>query len=117
MGLSFVRRWLRNLARRWSGRQPSLRDDRRRAALQLEQLEVRVVPSLATLASFSSSNGLYPNGVILDSHGNLFGTTSTGGAYNDGTIFEVVQGSTEHLHSGLIRQHQWGRPPLGPDHR
>ncbi len=63
------------------------------ATLQVEQLEVRVLPSIATLASFSGSNGLYPNGVTLDSHGNLFGTTSSGGVFGDGTIFEVVQGS------------------------
>jgi uncharacterized repeat protein (TIGR03803 family) len=41
-----------------------------------------------------SCSGIYPNAVTLDSHGNLFGTTSSGGLYNDGTIFEIAQGST-----------------------
>jgi uncharacterized repeat protein (TIGR03803 family) len=32
-------------------------------------------------------------GVIIDSGGNLFGTTASGGASGDGTVFEVAQGS------------------------
>ncbi len=56
--------------------------------------------NLVTLASFdadpSSTNtfGANPSsGLIEDSAGNLFGTAAYGGAYGDGTIFEVAAGS------------------------
>ena len=61
----------------------------------LEALEIRLTLSLTTLATF----GAYPNGydavggVIMDSSGNLYGTTAGGGANRDGTVFEVAQGS------------------------
>src|SRR5262249_26860473 len=42
------------------------------------------------MCTFNGSNGAYPYaGLIEDSHGNLFGTTGTGGAYGSGTIFEI----------------------------
>ena len=45
-----------------------------------------------TLINFSVSNGAAPSGgVIVDAHGNLFGTTSAGGAHADGTVFELVK--------------------------
>ena len=48
-----------------------------------------------TLVSFNGTNGAYPTGgLIADAHGNLFGTTSAGGAYSDGTVFEVKVDST-----------------------
>jgi uncharacterized repeat protein (TIGR03803 family) len=41
-----------------------------------------------TLFKFNYGNGAYPQaGLIQDSSGALFGTTSTGGAYNGGTVF------------------------------
>ena len=50
--------------------------------------------TITTLASFNTSNGAYAlSGVVLDSGGNLFGTTMQGGAYGDGTVFEVQKGS------------------------
>ena len=50
--------------------------------------------TITTLASFNGTNGANPDGgVIEDSNGNLFGTTSEGGAYEDGTVFEIVNGS------------------------
>jgi uncharacterized repeat protein (TIGR03803 family) len=50
--------------------------------------------TLTTLASFSSSTGTHPSsGVILDSGGNLYGTTEYGGASFDGTVFELAKGS------------------------
>ncbi len=46
--------------------------------------------ALTTLVSFNGPNGAYPSaGLTLDSKGNLFGATIRGGAYNDGTIFEI----------------------------
>jgi uncharacterized repeat protein (TIGR03803 family) len=50
--------------------------------------------TITTLASFNRTNGANPyGGVIEDASGNLFGTTSDGGASNDGTVFEVADGS------------------------
>jgi uncharacterized repeat protein (TIGR03803 family) len=48
-----------------------------------------VVPII--LATFNGTNGADPEaGLISDAAGNLFGTTFSGGAYNDGTVFELV---------------------------
>jgi uncharacterized repeat protein (TIGR03803 family) len=61
--------------------------------------------TITTLASFDGSNGslpgydsiygndTYPGSLIADSHGNFFGTTLVGGAYNHGTVFELPSGS------------------------
>jgi uncharacterized repeat protein (TIGR03803 family) len=43
-----------------------------------------------TLVSFNLINGLRPNAVIAGAAGDLFGTTSGGGANGDGTVFELV---------------------------
>ncbi len=64
----------------------------RSASPFLEQLETRLTLSATTLASFIAPAGLSPQAaVISDGSGNLFGTTSAGGASGDGTIFEVSQ--------------------------
>ena len=48
--------------------------------------------SLTTLYSFSGADGSTPgSGLVADTHGNLFGSTSAGGANGDGTIFEFNQ--------------------------
>jgi len=50
--------------------------------------------AITTLASFDLADGEDPkSGVILDSSGNLYGTTLLGGANNNGTVFEIVNGS------------------------
>jgi uncharacterized repeat protein (TIGR03803 family) len=55
--------------------------------------------TITDIASFGDindghiNNGFYPNSLVMDHQGNLFGTTSEGGANNDGTVFEVVKGS------------------------
>ncbi len=50
-------------------------------------------PVLNTLATFSTSTGAQPDdGVIMDSSGNLYGTTYRGGAYNVGTVYSVPAG-------------------------
>lgn len=47
-----------------------------------------------TLVSFNGTDGAQPFGnVIADAAGNLFGTTSAGGANNAGTVFEIVKGA------------------------
>jgi uncharacterized repeat protein (TIGR03803 family) len=48
-----------------------------------------------TLGTFNGANGKAPTGdLIIDSSGNLFGTTSEGGAFGLGTVFEVFARST-----------------------
>jgi uncharacterized repeat protein (TIGR03803 family) len=50
--------------------------------------------SLSQLASFDGSNGQQPiGGLIMDTSGNLYGTTTYGGGSNDGTVFELARGS------------------------
>ena len=50
--------------------------------------------SILTLASFNYANGAYPDSTLtFDTSGNLFGTTSSGGANNDGVVFEIDHGS------------------------
>jgi uncharacterized repeat protein (TIGR03803 family) len=46
------------------------------------------------LYSFSGTDGSVPAaGVVVDSSGNLYGTTQQGGAYNYGTVFELLPAS------------------------
>jgi uncharacterized repeat protein (TIGR03803 family) len=50
--------------------------------------------TITTLASFNGTNGSFPYpGLLMDSRGNLYGTTFSGGASNDGTVFELTKGS------------------------
>ena len=50
--------------------------------------------TITTLGSFNGINGEAPfAGVSLDRSGNLYGTTTNGGANNDGTVFELAKGS------------------------
>jgi uncharacterized repeat protein (TIGR03803 family) len=49
--------------------------------------------TITTLASFNGSDGANPlAGLIMDSSGNLYGTTEVGGAWNGGTVFELTGG-------------------------
>ncbi len=51
------------------------------------------------LHSFGNgSDGVSPSGMVFDSAGNLYGTTSDGGAYGIGTVFEL----TPNGHGGRI---------------
>jgi uncharacterized repeat protein (TIGR03803 family) len=50
--------------------------------------------ALTTLASFNGSDGSYPwAGLIADTSGNLYGTTTRGGTYGYGTVFKVAAGT------------------------
>jgi uncharacterized repeat protein (TIGR03803 family) len=49
----------------------------------------------ATLVSFNGADGANSNaGLIADANGDLFGTTSGGGAIGDGTVFEIKNAGT-----------------------
>ncbi len=49
------------------------------------------MPTLTTLINFNGTNGATPYAnLIVDNAGDLFGTTTAGGASNDGTVFEVA---------------------------
>jgi uncharacterized repeat protein (TIGR03803 family) len=51
--------------------------------------------TITTLASFNGTNGNLPRaGVTFDANGNLFGTTYNGGATNQGTVWELANGSS-----------------------
>ncbi|GJG94183.1 hypothetical protein CBA19C6_06860 [Cupriavidus pauculus] len=43
----------------------------------------------ATVYAFTGTDGSVPTGLAIDSHGNLFGTTQSGGANGYGTVFEL----------------------------
>lgn len=50
--------------------------------------------AITALASFDGANGSQPvSELTLDTSGNLYGITYTGGAANDGTVFQVAKGS------------------------
>jgi uncharacterized repeat protein (TIGR03803 family) len=90
-----MRQWLRKLFvqpetafRRMAIRRP------RRTILQAEGLEPRVVQAVSTFATFNGFNGAYArSGLTADISGNFVGTTSDGGAYGYGTVFEVEKDS------------------------
>ncbi len=60
--------------------------------------------TLTTLFSFGGANGeILEGGVILDSAGNLFGTTRDGGASNSGTVFRLSDnGAGGYTHTTLL---------------
>lgn len=56
--------------------------------------ETNGVYSYVNLLSFNGANGAQPEATVtLDAQGDLFGTTYKGGATNDGTVFELVNGT------------------------
>ena len=67
-------------------------------AIAMPSVGMAQTPSLSTLYAFSGSppDGSTPlSGVIMDSAGNLYGTTSLGGAYDGGAVFEIAAGTHE----------------------
>jgi uncharacterized repeat protein (TIGR03803 family) len=50
--------------------------------------------TVTPLASFDQNDGVDPfSPLTMDAAGDLFGTTANGGAFNDGTVFEIAKGS------------------------
>ena len=53
------------------------------------------MPILTTVAGFDGANGYATKGgLVADAAGDLFGTTSEGGANGDGTVFEIIKTAT-----------------------
>jgi uncharacterized repeat protein (TIGR03803 family) len=51
--------------------------------------------TITTLASFNGTDGAYPqSGVTFDSSGDMYGLTGGGGGDEDGTVWEIVAGSS-----------------------
>jgi uncharacterized repeat protein (TIGR03803 family) len=68
------------------------------------------------------SDGGYPEGVILDTAGNLYGICGVGGAYGEGTVFELSpqrdgtwQYTLLHTFTGQDGAEPVANPTLGPD--
>jgi uncharacterized repeat protein (TIGR03803 family) len=69
--------------------------------------------SATKLASFIGTNGSHPyGGMVIDSHGDLFGTTEDGGAYGGGTVFEVAAG-TNTITAVASFSSSTGNQPMG----
>jgi uncharacterized repeat protein (TIGR03803 family) len=71
------------------------------ALMPVAGAQTRPVSTFTLLYSFTGTSGAYPlAGLVIDSNGNLYGTTSEGGAYGEGTVFKVsASGSETVLHS------------------
>lgn len=54
--------------------------------------------TLTTLYSFCAQSncpdGAYPYGALVQANGDFYGTTNTGGAYNNGTVFKITSSGT-----------------------
>src|SRR5215813_15210818 len=60
-------------------------------------------PELTTLVNFNGTDGSNPGGsLIADAHGDLIGTTIRGGAYGDGTVFEIAKTAHGYASSPTI---------------
>jgi len=71
----------------------------RRFRALLESLETRTLLSayaLSTVTAFHGTDGLQPFGsaLTIDSHGNLFGSASSGGTYGFGLVYEIPAGTS-----------------------
>lgn len=67
----------------------------------MAQTQTATPTTFTVLYSFEGATGEFPLAVlIVDSSGNLYGTTSEGGAHGGGTVFKVTESGEETvLHS------------------
>jgi uncharacterized repeat protein (TIGR03803 family) len=63
----------------------------------------RAAATLTTLAVFNAADGALPRaGLLADAAGNLFGTTATGGATNQGTVFEIAKTASGYANTPTV---------------
>lgn len=68
------------------------------------------------LYSFNGQDGAEPEGgVIFDAKGNLYGTTTQGGTYDDGTVFELTPSNGKWTEKVLHSFNPNGRDALFPE--
>ena len=78
---------------------------------------VKSTGTIHALASFNGANGANPlAGLIIDGAGNLYGTAWHGGANNDGTVFEVGNGSGAITVLASFNGTNGAQSPGQPDH-
>ncbi len=69
------------------------------------------------LHSFKNSDGRYPvGGVIFGADGNLYGTTTNGGAAGQGTVFELTPNQDGSWTESVLHSFKGGRDGGYPDH-
>ncbi len=55
------------------------------------------------LVTFNGADGAVPQyGLLLDSQGDVFGSTSSGGTYGEGTVFEIVKTATGYGSTPIV---------------
>jgi|HubBroStandDraft_2_1064218.scaffolds.fasta_scaffold13179_4 uncharacterized repeat protein (TIGR03803 family) len=71
---------------------------------QLPTSSTWAAPKYKVLHAFTGGNdggGLY-GGLALDSHGNVYGTTSGGGTYGQGIVFQLTRGSNDKWSESVL---------------
>lgn len=79
--------------------------------------------TLTVLHTFSGPDGLSPySGVTMDRGGNLYGTTYSGGASQNGTVYQLKRHGSSYIHNqlhafggGSDGVQPWGGVVFGPD--
>jgi uncharacterized repeat protein (TIGR03803 family) len=92
-------------------------------ALTILAVQLATAQTLTVLHTFSGPDGLYPySGVTLDRAGNLYGTTYGGGAYQQGTVYQLKLAGSSYIHNqlhaftgGSDGEQPWGGVIFGPD--
>lgn len=73
-----------------------------------------VVKVLYSFGPYRSADGCGPQaGVVLDAAGNLYGTTTVGGSYDQGTVFELQSTGTESILYNFTGRSDGGYPISG----
>src|SRR5271154_1319222 len=76
-------------------------------------IDANAQATVNTIASFNGTDGVSPGGLVADSQGDFYGTTSTGGTNNDGTVFEIPAG-TNTINTLVSFNGTDGADPIGP---
>jgi uncharacterized repeat protein (TIGR03803 family) len=66
-----------------------------------------------SIFSFDNTDGANPDGVLLYYHGKLYGTTKTGGAYSQGTVFSVTPSGRQKVLYSFGSGYDGAKPEAG----